>query len=116
MSCTYFCGYCGDDPGDQGVYVEKDDPGTVFCWDCAEAIGEAFLAAACEKARGESDTPDKNVASDAWAIRELRDRLDALEDANRRVTSVWRLWLNDAQKGAINPGTFDTMRNLLGME
>jgi len=58
----------------------------------------------------------QTVKKAEWKQRELVERIEALEDLTQRVKNVWALWLNDARKGAINPGTFDSMRRLLGIE
>lgn len=62
----------------------------------------------------EETRPVESIKPD-WKTRDLVERVAAIEEQLRKVTSVWRLWLNDAARGAINPGTFDTMRTLLGM-
>lgn len=103
----WFCGSCGKQLDENCVRVDESDPGSGFCYGCAERIARAFL-----QARGRSqemNTPEGQIKS-------MSDRLDALEDLTGKVASVWRLWLNDAEKGRINPGTFDAMKTLLGMD
>ena len=103
----WFCGLCGTELGDDCIRVVEDDPGSGFCYVCAEKIAQAFL-----QARGQP----REVNTPEAQIKFMSERLDALEDLTGKVASVWRLWLNDAEKGRINPGTFDAMKTLLGIE
>jgi len=115
MGTNVYCAFCEEEVGhDDSFVVETTAIVQAFHYICSDLISEAR-----ERARGLSveTNKDQSVESvDSWKQRELSERLDAVEDMTRKVTSVWRLWLNDAERGSINPGTFDAMKNLLGME
>ena len=106
---TYYCGLCGE-PTEEGdadhVRAVEDDPGSGYHVRCAQQIADAL--AKFKQARG------RCVESTRVAL-EPRD-LEPLESRVRRLEAVWKLWLNDAEKGTINPGTFNTMKTLLGIE
>lgn len=106
----WFCRYCGDALDDNCIKIVADDSDTGYCFDCAEMISTAFVNATSAVSGSGPVTPS------AHDYRALIDRLDALEDLARRTKNVWVLWLNDAAKGAINPGTFRTMKVMLGMD
>jgi len=102
----WVCNHCDGPLDDDCVRIgEGGEPS--YCWGCARVIANSFLDIRKTHTVTRSATPNEQ---------ELLDRLDAVENLARRVKNVWTLWLNDAQKGAINPGTFHTMKMLLGME
>lgn len=107
-----YCDLCHQEVGYGDSFVVADAPEVMaFHYECGRQIHEAMQHSLAKDSR----PVETNVQTD-WKHRELQERLDAAEDQIRKVSSVWRLWLNDAARGAINPGTFDTMRTLLGME
>lgn len=107
----WVCNHCGVDLGDDCIrFDDKRDP--PYCWECARTITNKFL----EIRSSAPSTPLEAPRSPSNHDRDLLERLEAVEEMTRRVKNVWVLWLNDAQKGAINPGTFHTMKNLLGID
>jgi len=82
---------------------------------CECAAINAVLRRVLEEAK-EDEGPREQPVSLEWQVRQLRDQLDATTELTRKIRAVWVLWLTDARKGAIHPGTFDAMQNLLGME
>ena len=102
----WYCRYCHTMIGEDWIEVEPGPDGAYHV-DCARKISDAYL---------EQREEIQGKVSPGWDLRATNDRLDVVEDLARRTASVWRLWLTDARKGAINPGTFDAMANLLGMD
>jgi hypothetical protein len=130
MGTNVYCALCEREVGkDDSFVVETPDVVQAFHYDCGHQIWAAMTRSlGRDRARGrplESERPEELrvgdgtrelVSIEAWKQREMSDRLDALEDLTKRVSSVWRLWLSDAESGSICPGTFDAMKNLLGIE
>jgi NAD-dependent SIR2 family protein deacetylase len=112
------CNHCGVDLGDDAVRPSADKRDPVYCYNCAEIIANAFLDVRDVPREFQSRDDEVEILGpkNVWKQREAAERLDALEEQVRRVSSVWRLWLNDAEKGCINQTTFDAMKNLLGMQ
>jgi len=123
----FACGLCGE----ATVQHDADHVGEIegapnagFHARCAQKIADALAARGRPYEEPAVASGDLRVGDgtaqleplDVWKQREMSDRLDALEDLTRRVASVWRLWLSDAESGSICPGTFDAMKNLLGIE
>lgn len=118
-----YCALCEGEVGrDDSFVVERPDIVQALHFNCGNQISVAMA-----KAIGSTPAPAREFVPPlhdptqhetmaAWKMRETEDRLDALEDLTRRVASVWRLWLNDAETGSINPSTFDGMKALLGIE
>lgn len=86
--------------------VEVGDLNSCFHMACANEVAEA--AARARQARGRCV---EHNGSDAATPSDLK----LLEERIRRIEAVWKLWIVDATKGAINPGTFAAMKALLGM-
>lgn len=101
------CNHCGVGLDDDCIRL-PDPREASYCYDCAKGIALAFQASP----EGASELPRSPSNHD----REILERLEAVEALTQRVKNVWVLWLNDAQKGAINPGTFHTMKHLLGID
>jgi len=125
MVTNIYCDLCEEEVGnDDSFAVDGEVRVMVFHFDCGHQVYTAMSRArgiAVESAVASSDFTvgsDTNQLPppDVWKMREMSDRLDATESLTRKVASVWRLWLNDAESGSINPGTFDAMKNLLGMK
>jgi hypothetical protein len=107
-----YCDLCKNETGDGDSFsVERGGHVAVFHYECGQQIHLALLKS--HEADGRSYEAE---VSDDWKQREAEERLKAVEEQVQRVTSVWRLWLNDAARGSINPGTFDAMKTLLGMK
>lgn len=120
---SFFCGLCGDPTDDcEVVRAVAHDPGSEYHIHCARQIADALAArgrlveAAASGDFKAGDGTKQLVSPDAWRLRQLEERVEAIESLAKRTASVWKLWLNDAEQGRINPGTFHTMRSLLGID
>jgi hypothetical protein len=120
---AYFCGLCGE-PTDSCDVVRAvaHDPGSEYHLQCARQIAAALAArgrsieAAASGDFEAGDGTKQLVPLDEWRLRQLEERVEAIESLAKRSASVWKLWLNDAEQGRINQGTFHTMRSLLGID
>lgn len=112
MSTNVVCDLCHEEVGHDDSFVVADAPVVkAFHYKCGRVIEDRMY----RSLEPNANRRPVEVSAD-WRTRELEERVAAAEEQVRKVTSVWRLWLNDARKGAINPGTFDAMRSLLGMD
>ena len=121
VGTNVYCDLCGTQVvKDDSFVVETDEFVRAFHLQCGAKISLAFRES-LDRARGQEFVPGEHQSLQhesmaSWKQREMEERLEALEDLTRKVASVWRLWLNDAESGSINPGTFDAMKHLLGIE
>jgi hypothetical protein len=114
VGTNVYCALCEKEVGkDDSFVVENPDVVQAFHIVCGEQI-RAAMHKAMEPARGQRKIA--HSATTEWRLREIEERLDATEDLTKRTAAVWKLWLSEAGSGSINPGTFDAMRNLLGIE
>jgi len=129
MSTNVYCDLCGKEVRhDDSFVVETKYVVHAYHNTCGQRIADALVRSlkrdsepvgspqACALDFPAGDGTRELLPPDIWKLRDLEDRLAASETLVRQVASVWRLWLSDAEKGAINPGTFNAMRTLLGME
>lgn len=124
MSTNVYCALCEMEVGkDDSFVVETPDIVHAFHFNCGGRISAA-MSAAVEPARGQEvgefipgeHVSTEHVSQSEWRFRKIEERLDATEDLTKRTAAVWKLWLSEAGRGSINPGTFDAMRNLMGIE
>ena len=131
MSTNVYCDLCAKEVrSDDSFVVETPDIVQAYHYECGGLIFDAMDRASTRTRRARGLESQSAVASgdlnagdgskqllqpDIWKMREMSDRLDATEDLTKRTAAVWKLWLNDAHRGSINQGTFDAMKNLLGM-
>jgi hypothetical protein len=117
MGTNVYCDMCAKTVGhDDSFVVESVSRVAAFHFECGALVYNAMQAAILRDGGNLPAPRGKSAPSSDWKLREMEERLDAVESLARRTASVWRLWLNDAEKGAVNPGTFDAMKNLLGIE
>ena len=133
MSTNVYCDLCEKEVGnDDSFVVDGEVRVMAFHFDCGHQVyasmsrslvvkesaarGRAVESAVASGDFAVGSGTNQLLPPDVWKMREMSERLDATESLTRKVASVWRLWLNDAERGSINPGTFDAMKNLLGME
>jgi hypothetical protein len=129
MATNVYCDLCEKEVGnDDSFVVEHPLRVMALHYDCGHRILAAMSKALAQPAGSdravEANLGDLRVGGgtremlgpNAWKLRELEERLESTEDLTKRVAAVWKLWLSEAGRGSINPGTFDAMRNLLGME
>ncbi len=123
MSQVY-CAVCEGEVGkDDSFVVETPDVVKVLHFNCGHRV-QVAMSAAWASARGQETgeftpgehQPTEHVGQGEWRLRKIEERLDATEDLTKRTAAVWKLWLSEAGSGSINPGTFDAMRTLMGME
>lgn len=109
MSYDYFCGLCGDGTTDENsVRAVEDDPGSAFHFECADKIAEAVARG--RQARGRCvERSGQKIALEQLDLEPVLARI-------QRMEAVWKLWISDAEKGSITPGTFNTMKHLMGIE
>jgi hypothetical protein len=124
MGTNVYCAMCEEEVGKADSFVvETPTIVQAFHFDCARQIQEAMSKSVVRglesTASGDFKAGDGTrelLPPEVWKMREMEERLEAVEVMTRKIASVWRLWLNDAERGSINHGTFDAMKNLLGIE
>jgi len=112
MSTNVYCNLCEEEVGsDDSFVVETDAVVGAFHYDCGRKVWSAMAASLeKERARGRNvETTGEHHVAEMSDLAPLTQRIERLE-------AVWKLWLNEAEKGSISQGTFHTMKHLLGIQ
>jgi len=110
MATNVFCDLCEKEVGqDDSFVVESGACIMALHYECGREIQTAMtISLKRDQARGHSGETKVNVVATMHDLLPLEARIQRLE-------SVWKLWLNEAERGSISQSTFGAMKTLLGM-